>query len=104
MRPSFSPVWWKTVKNQNFSFPYESLQSVLKRAADFKNRMHSFSAVTPLLSNIRDKQEPYRHLTSASASLTNNKTNDLILNLTPENVTQHSRIHDFCWKDQGEVT
>ena len=22
----------------------------------------------------------------------NNKTNDLILNLTPENVTQHSRI------------
>ena len=25
-------------------------------------------------------------------SYTNNKTNDLILNLTPENVTQHSRI------------
>ena len=27
-----------------------------------------------------------------SASLYNNKTNDLILDLTPENVTQHSRI------------
>ena len=25
-------------------------------------------------------------------NLTRNKTNDLILNLTPENVTQHSRI------------
>ena len=27
-----------------------------------------------------------------AAKLNNNKTNDLILNLTPENVTQHSRI------------
>ena len=27
-----------------------------------------------------------------SINVCNNRTNDLILNLTPENVTQHSRI------------
>ena len=30
--------------------------------------------------------------TKLQQNLSNNKTNDLILNLTPENVTKHSRI------------
>ena len=41
--------------------------------------------------------DPKRKLRNASKMFlrrenNNNKTNDLILNLTPENVTQHSRI------------
>ena len=34
----------------------------------------------------------------------NNKTNDLILNLTPENVTQHSRIVKTTCKGSSTPT
>ena len=44
------------------------------------------------------------HLTSHNFQILNNKTNDLILNLTPENVTQHSRIVTTTRKGSSRPT
>ena len=52
----------------------------------------------PMLKNIQNKlnliylnNDEHTHMDRAHGSADINKTNDLILNLTPENVTQHSR-------------
>ena len=43
-------------------------------------------------------------ITTDRLYLSNNKTNDLILNLTPENVTQHSRIVTTAHKGSSTPT
>ena len=89
--PSCSKVHSKTNASMSlFAKPNDIHQSDLLSLPHHKFKKKTYKYAL----NIVDVASRYKgsyQLTTKNAN-NNNKTNDLILNLTPENVTQHSRI------------
>ena len=87
-----------------------AIMSYLRRSTQKLNASNSAlnAKLTKLNEDFEDfkkgKDQEIQHITTSLDFIHSNKTNDLILNLTPENVTQHSRIATTTRKGSSTPT